>query len=233
MATVELLLQRNHKVVIIDLTINSTLEKNPNCLSLIADIQSEDEVKEALLQSITIFNRIDVLINCAGVMLVKPIFDKDSNCIHSLKSFKNVLNVNLVGTFNMCRLVIPEMTKNVPGQDGQRGVIINTSSVAGLDGLTNTIAYSASKAAVAGITLPLARELGSVGVRVMCIAPGPFKTPLVQNQKPIRNLIESIPFPKRPGNPMEFAKVILSIIENPYLNGHILRLDAGLRALNF
>lgn len=232
LATVQLLLQHGHRVVVIDLQNASSFDGNPKCLSLCTDVCSEEQVQTAIDRTVQEFGRLDVVVNCAGIMTVKPIYDEKTLRVHEMDIFENVMKVNVFGTFNVCRLAVAAMALNSPDAIGQRGVIINTSSIAGLDGLTNTAAYSASKAAVAGMTLPLARELGKFGIRVLAVAPGPFRTPLVMDPGAIKSLIQLIPYPKRPGNPCEFAKLVLAIIENPYLNGTVLRLDAGLRGFN-
>lgn len=223
-------------MAVVDLNEPPSFSVNPDkCIFICADVCSEDQVQAAIDGIINEFGRLDVVINCAGIMLVKPIYDPDSALVHPLDLFKTVINVNLCGTFNVCRLAVAAMMyKDEQFLDGnkQRGIIVNTSSVAGLDGLTKTLAYSASKAAVAGMTLPLARELGKFGIRVMGIAPGPFRTPLVGDPGEMKSLIGSITFPKRPGNPDEFAHLVLTIIKNQYLNGEVIRLDAGLRGYN-
>lgn len=232
----ELLLKNGCRVAVVDLNEYPYSPVNPDkCIFICADVCSENQVQAAIDGIIKKFERLDVVINCAGIMLIKPIYDRDSAQVHPLDLFQTVINVNLCGTFNVCRLAVAAMLyKDDQFVDGnsQRGIIINTSSVAGLDGLTKTLAYSASKAAVAGMTFPMARELGKFGIRVMSIAPGPFRTPLVGDPGEMKSLIGSITFPKRPGNPDEFADIVLTIIKNQYLNGEVIRLDAGLRGYN-
>ena len=152
-----------------------------------------------------------------------------------MESFRRVFDVNTTGTFNVMRFAVAAMLKNAPtaSSDGQRGVIINTSSIAAADGLTNNVAYSASKAAVSGMTQPLARELGRYGIRVMAIKPGAFNTPMTADkraQEALKELVPTIVFPKRCGDPKEFAQLVWAIIQNPYLNGEEIRLDGGIRA---
>jgi len=142
-----------------------------------------------------------------------------------------VVQLNLVGTFNVLRLAVEQMIKNVGNQDGEKGVIVNTASVAAFDGQIGQASYSASKAAVCGMTLPIARECAAYGIRVMTIAPGIFMTPLLGSlpDNVIDALGKMVPFPKRTGNPSEFASLACEIIANPYLNGEVIRLDGAIR----
>lgn len=227
----ELLLEQGHRVAVLDLQENSNAT-DPNYLSISGDICSEDNVQAAIDRIICRFGRLDVLVNCAGLLLVKPIYNESTKEVHSLKEFQKILNVNVSGTFNVIRLTVDAMMKTAPldAANGQRGVIINVSSVAGLDGVSNMLAYSAAKAAIAGMTLPLARELGKFGIRVLSIAPGAFLTPIVGDVEGAQKRTLANAFPHRLGDPKEFAMLVKAIIENPYLNGDVIRLDAGLRA---
>lgn len=148
-----------------------------------------------------------------------------------MKDFIKVIDVNLIGTFNVARLACELFADNKPNQDGQRGVIINTASVAAYDGQIGQAAYAASKGAIVGLTLPMARDLSSMGVRVNTIAPGLFDTPLLSAlpEKVKALLAQTIPFPSRLGKPEEFAQLVQAIIENPYMNGEVIRLDGSLR----
>ena len=150
---------------------------------------------------------------------------------HSLEVFSRVVQVNLIGTFNMTRLAAQAMSANEPQASGERGVIINTASVAAFDGQIGQAAYSASKAGVAGMTLPLARDLSRHGIRVMTIAPGIFATPMVAGMpEPIQaSLAAAVPFPSRLGHPSDFAKLVHQIIDNDMLNGEVIRLDGAIR----
>jgi len=142
-----------------------------------------------------------------------------------------VVKINLIGTFNVIRLAAARMSQNTPNENGERGVIVNTASVAAFDGQIGQAAYSASKGGIVGMTLPIARDLARVGIRVMTIAPGIFETPMVA-MMPAENqasLAAQIPFPNRLGKPDEYAQLAQSMIENPYLNGEIVRLDGGVR----
>jgi NAD(P)-dependent dehydrogenase (short-subunit alcohol dehydrogenase family) len=149
----------------------------------------------------------------------------------SLALFTKVIQVNLIGTFNVLRLAAAEMVKNDPNTEGERGVVINTASAAAFDGQIGQAAYSASKAGVVGMTLPVARDLASLGVRVMTIAPGTFDTPMLAllPDEARQALAAQIPFPRRLGRPQEFALLTRQIVENPYLNGETVRLDGALR----
>jgi NAD(P)-dependent dehydrogenase (short-subunit alcohol dehydrogenase family) len=150
---------------------------------------------------------------------------------HDKSSFVLTMEMNAVGTFNMSRLAAAAMAKNEPDEDGQRGVIVNTASIAGLEGQTGQLAYAAAKAAILGMTLPMARDLAAIGVRVCAIAPGTMGTPIMLSvrEEVKENLVKGIMFPKRMGQPEEFALLVESIAGNPYLNGENIRLDGALR----
>ncbi len=169
------------------------------------------------------------LINCAGVAPASRTVGK--NGPHTLELFQKVVMINLVGTFNMCRLAAAAMHENVPEPTGERGVLINTASVAAFDGQIGQAAYAASKAGVAGMTLPLARDLSKAGIRCVTIAPGIFGTPMVfgMPQEVQDALAASIPFPSRLGRPEDYAKLVNSIITNEMLNGETIRLDGAIR----
>jgi NAD(P)-dependent dehydrogenase (short-subunit alcohol dehydrogenase family) len=145
--------------------------------------------------------------------------------------FAKIINVNLIGTFNVCRSAAYAMSTNAPDKEGERGVIINTASIAAYEGQVGQAAYAASKGGVISLTLPLAREFSRFGIRVMAIAPGVFETPLFENiaESAREHLLQAIPFPHRLGKAVEFAQLVCSIIENPMLNGEVIRLDGALR----
>jgi len=171
-----------------------------------------------------------LLMNVAGIGTAKRIVGKDGSPA-PLEEFRRVVEVNLIGTYNVTRLAAAEMVKLEPLEDGERGVIVNTASVAAFDGQVGQEAYSASKGGVVSMTLPLARDLAQFGIRVVTIAPGLFLTPLLA-ELPVavqESLAASIPFPRRLGKPEEFAKLAASIIENMALNGEVIRLDGALR----
>ena len=170
-----------------------------------------------------------ILVNCAGIGRAKRIVGKDGPM--ALDEFTRVIQVNLIGTFNLMRLAASEMSKLDPLEDGERGVIVSTASVAAFEGQVGQAAYAASKGGIAALTLPAARELAQFGVRVMAIAPGLFLTPMLQ-ELPAEiqaSLGASIPFPKRLGKPEEFAQLVLHIVGNTSLNGEVIRLDGALR----
>lgn len=151
--------------------------------------------------------------------------------MHGLKEFQRVLNVNVAGTFNTIRWACHTMADNPVDAQGQRGVIINTASVAAYDGQIGQVAYAASKGAIVSMTLPLARDLSNMGIRVCTIAPGVFHTPMVESlPEKVRTILGNmVPFPSRLGRPDDFAHLAQSIVENPYLNGEIIRIDGALR----
>jgi len=170
--------------------------------------------------------RIDLLVNCAGIVIGERILGRDGP--HRLESFRRTIDINLVGSFNLIRLAAAEMATN-PGPE--RGVIINTASVAAFDGQKGQAAYAASKAGVAGMTLPAARDLASLGIRVCAIAPGIFATPMLSGlpQEVQDSLAAEVTFPHRLGDPAEFAALARFITECGYLNGEVIRLDGALR----
>ena len=169
------------------------------------------------------------LVNCAGIAPAEKTVGKTG--AHSLAVFSKVVQVNLIGSFNMLRLAAEAMSKNQPEATGERGAIINTASVAAFDGQIGQAAYSASKAGVAGMTLPIARDLSRSGIRVMTIAPGIFATPMVYGMpKDVQDaLAASVPFPSRLGQPEDYAKLVRHIFENDMLNGEVIRIDGAIR----
>lgn len=195
------------------------------------DVIDEASVQAAVDAAIAAFGRLDGAINCAGIATAERTTGKQGP--HPLASFTRVIQVNLVGTFNVIRLAATAMTRNQPqaGSSGERGVIINTSSVAAFDGQVGQVAYAASKGGVASMTLPVARDLARHGIRVMAIAPGIFNTPMVEGlPEPARQaLSEQTPFPSRLGRPEEYAALARHIVENEMLNGEVIRLDAAIR----
>jgi NAD(P)-dependent dehydrogenase (short-subunit alcohol dehydrogenase family) len=170
-----------------------------------------------------------VLVNCAGIGVAKRVIGKEGPM--PFADFDRVIQVNLNGTFNMIRLATTAMSKLDPLATGERGVVINTASVAAYDGQIGQAAYSASKGGIVGMTLPIARELAQFGIRVLTIAPGLFLTPLLANlpQEAQDSLAAAIPFPRRLGQAEEFASLAAHMIDNPYLNGEVVRLDGALR----
>jgi NAD(P)-dependent dehydrogenase (short-subunit alcohol dehydrogenase family) len=172
---------------------------------------------------------VRVLVNCAGIADGRRVVGRDGPS--PLADFERIIRVNLVGTFNMMRLAAAEMSAAEPLADGERGVIVSTASVAAFEGQIGQAAYSASKGGVAALTVPVARELAQHGIRVVAIAPGLFMTPMVAAlPDEVRNgLAASIPFPRRLGRPEEYAALVAHIVDNPFLNGEVIRLDGALR----
>ena len=191
------------------------------------DVTDADAVEQAISDGFTYFGGLDICVNCAGIVAAGKVLGHDGAL--PLQHFSNAININLNGTFNVLRVAAEKMAAK--GSDDEQGVIINTASVAAFDGQTGQAAYSASKAAIAGMTLPLARDLAPHNIRVMTIAPGLFDTPMMKSlpEKVREPLIDMVQCPKRFGLPEEFADLCCHIISNPYLNGEVIRLDAGIR----
>ncbi len=211
-ATAELLESSGGRAVIADL---------PEC-----DVTDEDAVR-ALVDGL---DELHGAVNCAGIGGSARVVGRDGD-VFPLELFRRIVEVNLVGTFNVTRFAAAKMAANEPGRDGERGVVVNTASNAAFDGQIGQAAYSASKGGVAAMTLPLARDLGSLGIRVVTIAPGPADTPMLARLRDdIRSSLEQqVPFPKRLGKAEDFAALVKHIVENEYLNGEVIRLDGALR----
>lgn len=193
------------------------------------DVVNAESVQDALAKTIESFGTVHVAVNCAGVPTPMKVIGKEGPM--SIEKFNQVIQVNLVGTMNVVRLVAEQMLKNEGNEDGEMGVVINTASVAAFEGQIGQAAYASSKAGVVGLTLPIAREFADYGIRVVTIAPGLFETPMMEGlpEKAKTALGQMMPFPKRLGKPSEFAMLVRQIIENPMLNGETIRLDAALR----
>lgn len=193
------------------------------------DVADPAAVQHAIDTALAEFGGLRGAINCAGILGAARVVGRDGP--HDLELFRRVVEVNLIGTFNVCRLVAAAVAEQPPMVDGERGVLINTSSVAAYEGQIGQAAYSASKGAVAAITLPLARELARLGIRVVAIAPGIFDTPMMAKVTPeLRASLESqVPFPKRFGEADEFAALVEHAMTNRMLNGAVLRLDGAVR----
>ena len=204
-------------------------ELGPSVIFANTDVTSDESVQAAVKKTMEAFGAINCAINCAGVGDPGKVLSKKGPM--PLAFFNRVVQINLVGTFNVIRLTVEQMVKNTPNEDGEKGVIINTASVAAFDGQVGQPAYSASKAGVVGMTLPLARECAEYGVRVMTIAPGLFNTPMlaILPKEAREALGKMVPFPPRLGDPSEYAKLAQHIIENPMLNGEVIRLDGAIR----
>lgn len=184
---------------------------------------------EAAMPEIEALGSLRVLVNCAGIAPAGKIVGRDGPM--PLAAFERAVRVNLIGTFNLMRLAAAAMARLEPMADGERGVIVNTSSIAAFEGQIGQAAYAASKGGVASLTLPAARELAAQGIRVMAIAPGLFGTPMLLGmpEKVQESLAATVPFPARFGRPEEYAALVLHILANPMLNGSVLRLDGALR----
>ena len=193
------------------------------------DITSEESAQAAIKKTVEAFGGINVAINCAGVGNAAKILGKSGPMSGAF--FNRVLQINLVGTVNVIKFAVEQMVKNPPNEDDERGVIINTASDAAFEGQIGQAAYSASKAGVVGMTLPIARECAEYGIRIMTIAPGLFNTPMLAAlPEGVRDALgKMVPFPKRLGMPSEYAQLAKHIIENPMLNGEVIRLDGAIR----
>lgn len=193
------------------------------------DVTSEDGVAANLSTAADTMGGINVVVNCAGILGAGRVLGKEGPM--PLSTFATTVMVNLVGSFNVAKAAAQLMQSNAPGDDGERGVIINTASVAAYEGQIGQAAYSASKGGVVGMTLPMARELSRFGIRVNTIAPGIFWTPMVDGMPPQvqESLSASIPFPSRLGRPEEFADTVAFIIASRYINGETIRLDGAVR----
>lgn len=195
------------------------------------DVRDEKMVEDAIAQASNAFGELRVCVNCAGVAPAKRVLDRDGNAM-PLDAFKSVIDINLIGSFNVARAAAAAMAKLSPmGEANERGVIINTASVAGYEGQIGQTAYAASKGGIIALSLPMARDLSKVGVRVNTIAPGIMGTPmLLAMPENVQDALKAnVPFPDRLGLPEEFAKLAIHMVENAYLNGETIRLDGALR----
>ena len=233
LATAELLIESGSKVMLLDLNednAKAAAEKlGSNASYVIANVTDEPSIQSAIDKTIEKFGALHVVVNCAGIGSASKTVGRDG--AHPLDYFKLVVDINLIGTFNVLRLAAVAMGNNEPNADGECGVIINTASVAAFDGQMGQAAYSASKGGVVGMTLPIARDLARMGIRINTIAPGIFNTPLMNGAPDsVKNpLIEMVRFPKRLGHPEDFASLTKHIVENSYLNGETIRIDGSIR----
>jgi NAD(P)-dependent dehydrogenase (short-subunit alcohol dehydrogenase family) len=231
-ATARLLAHRGAHVAVIDLDPRAAdvATEIGGCF-VTADVADGPAMEDAFATVADVQGVARVLVCCAGVGSARSVIRRSGP--HDLAEWDRVIRVNLTGTFNCVRLAAAAMADlpAVPDPDGERGVIVTTSSIAAFDGVDGGVAYSASKAGVAGMTLPLARDLGGHGIRVMSIAPGTFATPMVDglSAQYIDDLRASVPHPGRLGRPSEFAELVAHIVANPMLNGSVVRLDGALR----
>ncbi|MES2772017.1 MAG: SDR family NAD(P)-dependent oxidoreductase [Pseudomonadota bacterium] len=193
------------------------------------DVANENSAQRAIDTAQSVFGRLNGLINCAGIAPAEKVLGKDG--VHKLENFARVINVNLIGSFNMIRLAAAAMSQGEANAAGERGVIVNTASVAAYDGQIGQVAYAASKGGVVAMTLPIARELARSGIRVMTIAPGIFETPMLLGMPAeVQDALgKMVPFPSRLGKPAEYAALVRHIVENVMLNGEVIRLDGAIR----
>jgi NAD(P)-dependent dehydrogenase (short-subunit alcohol dehydrogenase family) len=230
-ATARALAGKGAKVALFDINLEAAqkIADETGGLALACNVSSAGDAQQAVSRVVDELGTPRILVNCAGIANAGRIVGRDGP--HDLELYRRVIEVNLIGSFNMLRLVSDAAAKLEPLETGERGVIISTASVAAFDGQIGQAAYASSKAGIAGLTLPAARELARFGIRVMAIAPGIFGTPmlLAMPQEVQDSLAASIPFPSRLGKPEEYAALALHIIENPMLNGETIRLDGAIR----
>ena len=233
LATTNALVESGASVVIVDLDSSDgevvAKELRDKVRFAPADVTNEEEVQRAVSTAVEAFGGVHIYINCAGVGFPGRVLTRDGSP-NDLERFEFVVRVNLIGSFNVFRLAAAQMASQEP--DGEeRGVIVNTASIAAFDGQVGQAAYSASKGGIVGMTLPVARDLASKQIRVMTIAPGTFDTPMLAGlpEEARAKLAEAIPHPHRLGRPDEFGALVKHIVENPALNGEVIRLDGALR----
>jgi len=229
-ATAQLIRDHAGKVVLADMNeaAGGALAKELGGVFVKCDVSREEDGLRAV-EAATQLGTLRGLVNCAGIAPAAKTVGKDGP--HALDLFAKVIGVNLIGTFNMIRLAAAAMAKNEPNATGERGVIVSTASVAAYDGQIGQAAYAASKGGVVGMTLPVARDLSRNGIRVMTIAPGIFETPMLLGmpQEVQDALGAMVPFPSRLGKPNEYAMLVKHILDNPMLNGEVIRLDGAIR----
>ncbi|WP_287497875.1 SDR family NAD(P)-dependent oxidoreductase [Pandoraea sp. CB10b_02] len=232
-ATARMLVNAGGKVVLGDVNVDAGARQadalGEAARFVATDITREDDVQRLVETATQTFGGLNGVVNCAGLVIGERILGKQGP--HRLDSFARIINVNLIGTFNVLRIAAAAMAGGEADAEGERGVVVNTASVAAFDGQIGQAAYAASKGGVAALTLPAARELARVGVRVVTIAPGIFETPMMAGMTPEVQaaLGASVPFPPRLGRPSEYAALVRHIVENAMLNGEVIRLDGALR----
>ncbi len=232
-ATARMIVAGGGKVVLADVNKAAgealAAELGANACFAETDVTNEASAKAAVELAVSTFGKLNGLVNCAGVAPAEKVLGKEGP--HRLESFAKVININLVGSFNMIRLATEVMAKGEPNAQGERGVIVSTASVAAFDGQLGQAAYAASKGGVVAMTLPIARELARSDIRVMTIAPGIMETPMLMGmpQEVQDSLGKMVPFPSRMGKPAEYANLVRHIVENSYLNGEVIRLDGAIR----
>jgi NAD(P)-dependent dehydrogenase (short-subunit alcohol dehydrogenase family) len=230
-ATARRLAKEGAKVAVCDLNtkLAETVAAEIGGLAVTCDVADAASAEAAIAAAAKVHGPARVLINCAGIGVAKRVIGREGPM--PLADFDRVIKINLIGSFNMLRLATAAMSTLEPLSGGERGVVVSTASVAAYDGQIGQAAYSASKGGIVAMTLPIARELAQFGIRVLAIAPGLFLTPLLAGlpQEAQDSLAAAIPFPRRLGDPNEFASLVMQMIDNAYLNGEVVRLDASLR----
>ncbi len=230
-ATARALAERGAKVALLDVGMEraEAVAADIGGIAVKCDVSSAENAEAAIAEVAAKLGEPRILVNCAGIAIAMKTTSKDG--AHPLDLYKKVIEVNLVGTFNMIRLFAVRCEKSEPLDGGERGVIINTASVAAYDGQVGQVAYSSSKGGVVGMTLPVARDLSRSGIRVCTIAPGIFKTPMMAGlpEEAQISLGQQVPFPPRLGEPSEYAALACHIVDNQMLNGETIRLDGAIR----
>jgi NAD(P)-dependent dehydrogenase (short-subunit alcohol dehydrogenase family) len=230
-ATARALASQGAKVAVCDINarLAETIASEIGGVAVACDVADAASAEAAIAAAAKAHGPARVLVNCAGIGAAKRVIGREGPM--PLADFDRVIKVNLIGSFNMLRLAAADMSKLEPLSTGERGVAISTASIAAFDGQVGQSAYSASKGGIVAMTLPIARELAQFGIRVLAIAPGLFLTPLLAGlpQEAQDSLAAAIPFPHRLGSADEFASLVMHMIDNPYLNGEVVRLDASLR----
>jgi NAD(P)-dependent dehydrogenase (short-subunit alcohol dehydrogenase family) len=232
-ATVEEIVKAGGNAVILDVNESAgtaQASKLGNAVRFVkTDVTNDADVQRAVDAAVQAFGTVHGAVNAAGIGVAERVLGKEGP--QPLANFTKVIQINLIGTFNVIRLAAAAIAKNQPNEGGERGVIVNTASVAAFDGQIGQAAYAASKGGIVGMTLPIAREFARIGVRVMTIAPGTFDTPLLAGlpEAARQSLAQQVPFPSRLGRPAEYAALVRHIFENEMLNGEVIRLDGAIR----
>ena len=229
-ATAEVLATAGAKVAALDLAFDAATNDQDGRLRLLADVTDGAQVAAALEAAEAAHGAVRILVNCAGIAEAKRVLGRDG--VMAPDHFRRIVDVHLFGSFNVARLMAERLIGQDPtNADGERGVIVNTSSIQGMEGTIGAVSYAAAKAGIAGMTLPLAREFARHGIRVVAIAPGLFETPMARGlgEDAMRDMLAGVPFPKRLGRPAEFGRLVKQICENAMLNGEVIRLDAAYR----
>ena len=231
---IKTLVEKGGKAVILDLPSSAGEEMAQDMGDAVAfvpvNVTDADDVEQAVATAAQVFGRVDLLVSCAGISSGQRVVSRDGTP-NPLDHFRQHIEVNLIGLFDVARHAVSAMSANEPNADGERGLIVNIASIAGYEGQVGQSAYGSSKAGVIGLTLPMARDLAVWGIRVMTIAPGTMDTPMLAtlNEDFIAKLVEDNVFPHRLGTPADVGNLVVHFMENTFLNGEVVRLDAGLR----